>query len=175
VAVVMRAFVQQDVADGAEWAAAHGVAEKLLAHLNEPEALEQLAVANMPGQSSALVQATFAEFARDLGFVDESKGLFDSYENRALRPDYYLPVGATGILLEVERGKTTINNMDLLDFWKCHLCEHANYLFLMVPQELRQNATMSPRREFNTVVKRMASFFVPRNYTNVRGLCVFGY
>ena len=65
--------------------------------------------------------------------------------------------------------------MDLLDFWKCHLCEYANYLFLMVPQELRQNATMSPRREYNAVVKRMASFFVPRNYTNVRGLCVFGY
>ena len=61
--------------------------------------------------------------------------------------------------MEVERGKTTINNMDFLDFWKCHLCEHANYLFLMVPQELRQNPTMSPRREYNTVVKRMASFF----------------
>lgn len=171
----MRAFVQEDLSSGDEWATVHGVAEKLLAHLNEDEAQQRLSVANMPGQSSALVQATFAEFARDLGFVDESTGLFDGYDTRALRPDYYLRVGGTGILLEVERGKTTINNMDLLDFWKCHLCHHANYLFLMVPQELRQNATMSPRREFNTVVKRMASFFVPRNHTNVRGLCVFGY
>jgi len=161
--VVMRAFVQNQLRDDDGWTAVHLIAQQLLAHLNEPEAQRSLAVANMPGQSSALVQATFAEFARNLGFVDESRGLFESYENRALRPDYYLPVGDTGILLEVERGKTTINNMDLLDFWKCHLCEHANYLFLMVPQELRQNETMSPRREFNTVVRRMASFFVPRN------------
>jgi len=31
-------------------------------------------------------------------------------------------------LLEVERGKTTINNMQLLDFWKCHrmTCELSN-------------------------------------------------
>ena len=65
--------------------------------------------------------------------------------------------------------------MDLLDFWKCHLCEHANYLFLMVPQELRQNPTMSPRKEYAFVVKRLASFFVPGNYTNVHGLFVFGY
>jgi hypothetical protein len=173
--VLMRAFVQEDLSDGAEWATVHGVAERLLAHLNEHEAQQRLSVANMPGQSSALVQATFATFALDLGFADESTGLFDGYENRALRPDYYLRVGETGILLEVERGKTTINNMDLLDFWKCHLCHHANYLFLMVPQELRQNDRMSPRREYNTVVKRMASFFVPRNHTNVRGLCVFGY
>ncbi len=34
---------------------------------------------------------------------------------------------------------------------------------------------MSPRPEFNTVVERMTSFFVPRNHTNLRGLCVFEY
>ena len=77
--------------------------------------------------------------------------------------------------MEVERGKTTINNMDLLDFWKCHLCDHAHYLFLMVPKELRQNELMSPRREYVTVVKRLSAFFRPGNYTNVRGLFVFGY
>ena len=59
-----------------------------------------------------------------------------------------MPLADTGIILEVERGKTTINNMDLLDFWKCHICAHADYLFLMVPRELRQNPTMSPRREY---------------------------
>ena len=48
-----------------------------------------------------------------------------------------MPLADTGIILEVERGKTTINNMDLLDFWKCHICAHADYLFLMVPTELR--------------------------------------
>ena len=45
----------------------------------------------------------------------------------------------------------------------------------MVPLELRQNKSMSARREYATVVKRLSSFFVPRNYTNVRGLFVFGY
>ena len=75
----------------------------------------------------------------------------------------------------MERGTTTINNMDLLDMWKCHICDHADYLFLMVPAELRQNATMSPRREFATVKRRLATFFDPGNYTNVRGLVVIGY
>lgn len=93
-----------------------------------------------------------------------------------MRPDYYRPLASnSGILLEVERGKTTINNMDFLDFWKCHLCEHAHYLFLVVPIELRQNDSMSPRREFAAVVRRLSHFFRPRNYTNVRGLFVFGY
>ena len=108
-------------------------------------------------------------------FSDESRGLFENYSTKLMRPDYYRPVGKTGVILEVERGKTTINNMDLLDFWKCHICEHASYLMLMVPRELRQNATMSPRREFDSVVKRLESFFVPSNYTNVHGLVLLGY
>ncbi len=65
--------------------------------------------------------------------------------------------------------------MDLLDFWKCHICEHAAYLFLMVPQELRQNPTMRPRREFAAVARRLESFFRPGNFTNVRGLVLIGY
>jgi hypothetical protein len=147
----------------------------MLAHLSTPEAQALLAAANAPGQSSALVQATFMTYARELGFVDETKGLFASYATSGLRPDYFLSRDGVGILLEVERGKTTINNMDLLDFWKCHLCEHAHYLFLLVPQSLRQNENSAVRHEYATVVKRMQSFFVPRNYTNVKGLFVFGY
>jgi hypothetical protein len=45
----------------------------------------------------------------------------------------------------------------------------------MVPTELRQNPSMAPRREYATVVKRLSSFFIPTNYTNVRGLFIFGY
>lgn len=173
--VLLTAYVQDSFSESTEYAEVAEVARRLLSHLNTSEAQTLLAAANQPGISSAVVQASFAAFARDVGFVDESKGLFEGYQNRALRPDYFLPVADTGILLEVERGKTTINNMDLLDFWKCHLCEPASYLFLMVPQELRQNMSMGPKREYNYVVKRMASFFVPRNYTNVRGLHIFGY
>lgn len=168
-------FVQDRYKGTSEYATVTRVSDQLLDHLNTPGALALMAAANSPGMSSAGVQATFEPFAAELGFMNEAQGLFAGYENKAVRPDYYLPVGDTGILMEVERGKTTINNMDFLDFWKCHLCVHANYLFLMAPQALRQNATMRPRNEFSAVVKRMSSFFTPRNYTNVRGLHVFGY
>jgi hypothetical protein len=173
--VELTEYSREDVQGTDELLAVQRIACELLAHLNSPGAQALLAEANLPRSSSALVQASFIDFAHELGFVDESKGLFLNYPTSALRPDYFLPLGDSGILLEVERGKTTINNMDLLDFWKCHLCEQAHYLFLMVPKELRQNETMTPRREYGFVVKRLQSFFVSCNYTNVRGLFVFGY
>ncbi len=173
--VELAKFSRADKCLDKDYLIADQTADLLLTHLNKPEVLEKLRSANAPGASSALVQAVFEEFATELGFKSECEGLFEKYRNRALRPDYFLPINETGILLEVERGKTTINNMDLLDFWKCHLCEKANYLFLMVPRELRQNDAMSPRREFNTVKNRMSSFFEPNNYTNVYGLWLFGY
>jgi hypothetical protein len=174
-AIEVTYFVQEQCKGTAEYSEVVEVAEALRHHLSTQTAQNLIAEANVPGASSALVQHTFLEFARRIGFVDESKGLFGGYQTSALRPDYFLRLGETGILLEVERGKTTINNMDLLDFWKCHLCTSAQYLFLLVPQQLVQNDRMAPRREYAAVVKRLGSFFVPRNYTNVRGLAVFGY
>ena len=168
-------FVQEGVVGTDEFLEVREVADRLHAHLNTPEALTLIEAANQPGTSSAMVQAAFLPFAGELGFQNETSGLFASYQTAGLRPDYYLPVGDSGILLEVERGKTTTNNMDLLDFWKCHLCEHANYLFLLVPQALRHNPTMSPKREYASVVKRLESFFRPANYTNVLAAYVFGY
>jgi hypothetical protein len=150
------------------------VSDKLLAHLNTEDALRLMLAANLPGMSSAEVQATFLPFATELGFTSEARGLFLEYENK-LRPDYFLPVGDNGILLEVERGKTTTNNMDLLDFWKCHLCRHADYLFVMVPQALKHNELMTPKREYNSVAKRLETFFLPGNTTNVRAVHIFGY
>lgn len=167
-------FVQDRYRVTDEYSRVIQVANRLLAHLQEAMVVEAIREANQPGRSSADIQAVFLEQARELGFRDESKGLFREYSS-ALRPDYYMPIDDTGIILEVERGKTTINNMDLLDFWKCHICGSADYLFLLVPRELRQNEIMSPRREFATVSKRLATFFEPGNYTNVRGLCLFGY
>lgn len=174
-ATLRQTFVRDDYADSDEYAVVVDISDRLLNHLNEPAALALMFDANQPGFSSGRVQESFAPFAADLGFVSEAKGLFANYDNKAVRPDYYRAMDGTGILMEVERGKTTINNMDFLDFWKCHLCEHADYLFLMVPQALIQNTTMKPRREYNAVVKRMGSFFTPGNFTNVRGLHVFGY
>jgi hypothetical protein len=173
-AISLNKYVQEPLKASDEWKQVAALADDLKAHLSTDDALARIHDANQPGQSSAAVQATFGEFVRDLGFESEKIGLFGAAEF-ALRPDYFLALGDTGILLEVERGKTTINNMDLLDFWKCHLCRHAHYLFLLVPLALRQNPTMSPRNEFAAVSRRMQSFFVAGNYTNVRGLCLFGY
>jgi hypothetical protein len=173
-AISLTKYVQAPLSASDEWKQVASIADDLQGHLTTDEALARIREANQPGRSSAVVQATFGEFVRDLGFESERVGLFGAAEF-ALRPDYFLKLGDTGILLEVERGKTTINNMDLLDFWKCHLCRHANYLFLLVPLALRQNPTMSPRNEFAAVSRRMQSFFVAGNYTNVRGLCLFGY
>jgi hypothetical protein len=172
--IELRKHIQEPFRDADHWTRASRIADELHAHLNTEEALRRIHAANQPRQSSGAVQETFLEFARQLGFESEKKGLF-ARDDLALRPDYFLQLDDTGIILEVERGKTTINNMDLLDFWKCHLCPEAHYLFLVVPKALRQNESMSPRNEFATVDRRLAYFFKPDNYTNVRALCLFGY
>lgn len=174
--VEMLSLVQESIIDTVLKKKVDQIANKLLNHLNNEQVLQKIHLANQPGKASSRVQDTFVEFATSLGFQSEAKGLFNEYANSSLRPDYYMDLGGkNGILIEVERGKTTINNMDLLDMWKCHLCEHANFLFLMVPKELRQNEKMSPRKEFLTVSKRLESFFYSQNYTNVLGLYIFGY
>ncbi|MEM7245352.1 MAG: hypothetical protein AAF533_08405 [Acidobacteriota bacterium] len=173
-AVELRLHVQEPHRATTEWKQVKGIARRLHRHLNQEKVLRRIAAVNKPRASSADIQATFADFARTLGFESEKKGLFAGSEF-ALRPDYYLDLGEGGVLLEVERGKTTINNMDLLDFWKCHLCPGGRYLFLLVPRALRQNETMTPRNEFATVDRRLATFFQPGSYTNVRGLALFGY
>jgi len=150
------------------------IAHALRDQLDREPFRSRLIDANQPESSSQAVQAAILPVARELGFRSEVKGLFaNSIEG--LRPDFYRRVGDTGILLEVERGKTTINNMDLLDFWKVHICAHASYLFLFVPQELRQNATMRPKREYVSVQRRLGAFFHERAQTNVRGVYLFGY
>lgn len=149
------------------------IANDLLSHLNSSSVQAKISQANLPGRSSREVQDAFLEEALSLGFRDESRGLFSNYANKALRPDYYKPLGDTGILLEVERGKTTTNNMDFLDFWKCHICENAHYLFLLVPQTVLHANYL--KKEYITVQNHLSSFFEPKNYTNVRGLALFGY
>lgn len=167
-------FVQDRFENSDEFASVRRVVDDLYDELVRDDIAELILDANKPGASSAAVQATFLRHAERLGFRSESKGLFVEYAS-ALRPDYFAPVGDTGIILEVERGKSTINNMDLLDFWKCHICAHAHYLLLLVPESLVQNPTMKPRNEFAIVRKRLATFFEPANYTNVRALFLIGY
>ena len=172
-AVVLSKFVQETYRDTAEWRHVEGIADRLLTTLNVPETIARIDDANRPQTASSRVQAAFQPLAEALGFRSERKGLF-SQGISGLRPDFYLPLGDAGIILEVERGKTTTNNMDLLDFWKRHVCKVARCLFL-VPQGLQHNPEMTPKKEYETVARRLAQFFEPQNYSNVRGLCLFGY
>lgn len=114
-------FVQPDIAASSEYAEVARISDLLLSHLNLPEAQTRITAANVPGASSSRVQESFLPYATELGFHSEKKGLFADGQNPGLRPDYFLRVGESGIILEVERGKTTINNMDMLDLWKCHV------------------------------------------------------
>ena len=174
-AVQLKILVQNKYEATEEFRTVNEVAQRLHQHLCEPQVLTLLAEANQPGSSSSAVQNVFLEKALALGFVSEKKGLFGKYATSGLRPDYYLEIGKVGVLLEVERGKTIMNNMDLLDLWKCHICAEANYLFLMVPLQLKHNKDAKPYNTFNMVVNRMSPFFEQENHTNVRALFIFGY
>jgi hypothetical protein len=114
--VVLTQFVQKPLEDGDQWGQVVAIAGRLLQELNADATLEGIMLANQPGTPSSQVQAAFKAAAEALGFRSEARGLFLG-SIPGLRPDYFRPLDGSGILLEVERGKTTTNNMDLLDFW----------------------------------------------------------
>jgi hypothetical protein len=163
----VRKDFESDPKHAADIAKVRSVASRLLAYLDTPEIAARLGEKITRSQD---VQSALLPGAEILGFMNESKGLFGSCKTPGLRPDYFMKVGDTGILLEVEWGKTVKNNMDLLDFWKCHLCEKAHYLFLCVPKDHAHTP-----KAYQYVMKRLSAFFEPENYTNVRGLFIFGY
>lgn len=167
-------FIQAPYRESTEWQEVSSLAAHLLSALNSPDTLAAIERANRPRAPSHAVQDAVRGSAEALGFRSEAAGLFAT-SIPGLRPDYFTQLGQAGILLEVERGKTTTNNMDLLDFWKCHISGFAQYLFLLVPKALQHNERMAPKKEFASVRRRLAQFFEPGKYTNVRGLCVFGY
>jgi hypothetical protein len=143
--------------------------------MNSDEIRSKLAAANALGRSSHEVQACLVNHAKVLGFQSEKRGLFGNYAVNNLRPDYYLRLSSgRGIILEVERGRTLDNNMDLLDLWKCHICEEAQYLFLVVPL-IRPNEKGKPTSIFANVAHRLEPFFQKDNYVNVYGVVIFGY
>jgi hypothetical protein len=150
------------------------VAEALRNYLCEQKIQELIKECHVFGATSIRVQDIFRDKLTELGFKEEKKGLFADTEVPALRPDFYRAVGNTGIILEVERGKTTTNNMDFLDLWKCHICPTAHYLFLVVPND-RPSANGKVLHPFRDVRRRLSSFFRPENYVNVEAVFLFGY
>ena len=124
-------------------------------YLNQKEVNQKIQNSNVKGTDSQVIQKIIEEIAIPLGFKDEKQGLFKKYKNSGLRPDFYKKIGKNGILMEVERGKTTTNNMDLLDIYKCHICEEANHLFLFVPIEVGTQKTY-----IKVFVKKLRIFFM---------------
>ena len=171
-------FVQENYVSSKEWKEVKKISERFFRLLSDPKIIERIDEVNQPNISSHLIQDVITEESEKLGFSSERNGLFSNYKNSKLRPDFYKKIFDTGIIIEVEKGQTTQNNNDLKDFWKCHICEEVNYLFLFVPQVLIQNEEdrwRRSKRPFPDVCKHMSSFFEPQNYTNVRGVVVYGY
>ena len=167
-------IARPDIEHQPEFKEVEQLAHALLTHLNEPDVLTAIAAAHVVGAKSAAIQAILLHKAKELGFQDERKGLFVQYASSGLRPDYYRKVGSTGILMEVERGKILANNMDLLDFWKCHVCNEARYLFLVLPQ-LRQTKSGKKEKVVPRIRNRLSTFFLPGNAVNVDGVFLFAY
>ncbi len=170
----LKVFKQSQL-DGKIYSVVEKTGSALFEYCSTPSARALFNEANSPGSSSAKVQEIFLEKALELGFQSEKKQLFQTIQTSNLRPDYYKKVDSSGIIIEVERGKTIMNNMDMLDMWKCHLCTNANHLFLFVPNALQHNNNASPYDCFRIVSNRMEPFFLKENYSNVHSLWIFGY
>ena len=172
--ISLEVLKKEVINDPAEFELVKNIAVELETFLNQELIQEKIISTHKLHAKSSEIQEILIERATELGFQSEKKGLFENYKS-ALRPDYYKVLSSTsGIIMEVERGKTTINNMDLLDVWKCHICENANYLFLIIPK-VRQNNKGGKSQTFNIVYKRLQSFFVTQNYLNIDAIFLFGY
>jgi hypothetical protein len=169
-------FKRSDIEKFPEFEEVKAISLQVHEYLLRKEIVSQIASTHALGASSHEIQKIVKDFVVDLGFTSERKGLFAEYDVAGLRPDYFKKVGDSGILFEVERGKTNANNMDLLDVWKTHICKQAHHLFLMVPV-VRQTAT-NPKgtKIYLGVEKRIATFFEDKeNEVNVRSVSIFGY
>ena len=90
------------------------IAKKIENFLNKEETSKKIFKLNVKNVVSQKIQKVITDFVvPELGFKSEKEDLFKKYETNKLRPDFFLKVRETGILLEVEKGKTITNNMDL--------------------------------------------------------------
>ncbi|MGL5980331.1 MAG: hypothetical protein ACRCZY_05530 [Phocaeicola sp.] len=147
----------------------------LVNYMNSKDIQTEIKKKHKINAKSGDIQNIILNKTESLGFKSEKKGLFNNLDVKQLRPDYYLYLdNNSGIILEVERGKTIANNMDLLDIWKCHICENANILFLIVPN-IRQKSNGGEDKIFESVVRRLNAFFEKKNYINVDSVFLIAY
>ena len=145
-------------------------AKKLQAIMEDAKTCKAIQLVHKRNGTSTQIQAILHPGVLELGFKSEKTDLLPGLGSR---PDFFMAIGDSGILMEVERGRTTENNMDLLDFWKCHLCKEADYLFLVVPKERQgKRGTTKP---YERVLSRLAHFFATGNEVNVEAVFLFGY
>ncbi len=157
-----------------EFSMAQTVAKEIYGYMCMPDISEKLSKTHQVDAKSHEIQEIILPKCSELGMSSEKKGLFSSYVTAQLRPDYYLALNNTGLIMEVERGKTITNNMDLLDIWKRHICERAEHLLLIVPI-IRQTRNGGKTKIYEYVIKRISSFFNTQNYVNVKGCFIIGY
>ncbi|NRD66226.1 hypothetical protein HRD49_31165 [Corallococcus exiguus] len=150
------------------------MAAQLNALMEAVDVCAAIAKVHKLGGKSQDIQEILRPDLEALGFQSEKAGLFSQLKVSGLRPDFYRRLGRTGIIAEVERGKTIHNNMDLLDLWKCHICAEADFLFLIVP-EARHSEDGKSIKAYEKARDRLATFFKPANYVNVDAVFLFGY
>ena len=127
------------------------------------------------GASSGKFQALIYPTLSELGYLSEVRHRVLS---AGFRPDFVIDTCGTTVMVEVERGKTLDNNMDMLDMWKCHIHPTARHLILLVPiwyVKVREGRSPSCTPTFAKVCRRMEPFFEPANGTNVKSLHLIGY
>lgn len=167
-------FTKENIEKRNDFKNATIIFQSLVQFMESADIQEKLESTHQLHAKSGEIQEIILDKTKELGFSSEKNGLFNNQPVRRLRPDYYLELEKnSGIIMEVERGKTIANNMDLLDLWKCHICENANFLFLIIPK-IRQTAK-GRNIIFETVERRMTTFFDMENYTNVDGVFIIGY
>ncbi len=171
-------FIQDDYEGTEEWKKVEVIFEKLLKFLSDDQVIKEIQKVHIPRGKSQDIEKIIVRYAEKIGFISNKKNLFKDYAVSNLRPDYFMPIGKTGILIEVERGQTSQNNNALKDLWKAHICKEADYLFIFVPMVLKQDIKNPDKvggKPFNETVNRLSTFFDKDNYTNVRGLIIYGY
>lgn len=145
-------------------------AEDLVSILQKMQGTEEYKLVTALGASSCKIQSLIGESLKNRGYSPEVRSTFGL---AGFRPDFIKEMDDDGVMVEVERGKTIDNNMDMLDFWKCHIHPGIHHLILVVP--VWYSTQRSVKANFSSVCRRMAPMFEAANLTNVWTLNVVGY
>ena len=163
---MVRRWSLDDGAEGAELAASTAAA--LAKRITELWNTEEYLGAVVHGASSSVIQGLLTPTLVSLGYKDE---VGYKVVDAGFKPDFMSACGR--VMVEVERGKTLDNNMDMLDMWKCHIHPTAKHLILLVPIWYVKQGGRSAT--FSRVCRRLAAFFEKGCETNVASLHLAGY